>query len=132
MSMLNKIASMIQTGVIQFINLVGLTNQDYPLHDYAEFVIDTTPVAYVVGTNNRASGGDQKKLFTSKRTLIYSNSDAMVRFNNANNVGIYIMGNIWFEFYQNIHTLIVPVLAEAQTLYVWFEGTKPEECRIGA
>ena len=132
MSMLNKIASMIQTGVIQFINLVGLANYDYPLHDYHAFADGAEPTAYQVGKSNMASGGDQKKLFTSKSTLLFSDVVCTVRFNNANNVLITLLANTWYEFYQNIHTLIVVAIGSDGTLYAYFEGTKPEECRLGA
>jgi len=132
MSLMSKIASMIQTGVIQFINLVGLANRDYPLHDYHMFEDGDEPIAYIVGTDNRNVGGDQKKLFTSKSTLLFSDVACTVRFNNANNVLQDILANTWYEFYQNIHTLIVVTIATDGTLYAYFEGTKPEECRIGA
>jgi len=132
MSLLNKIASMIQTGVIQFINLIGLANYDYPLHDYYAFADGAEPTAYQVGKSNMASGGDQKKLFTSKSTLLFSDVVCTVRFNNANNVLITLLANTWYEFYQNIHTLIVVTIATNGTLYAYFEGTKPEECRLSA
>lgn len=132
MSLLNKLASMIGTGIIQFINLLVNSNRDIPLHDYHAFADGAEPCAYTVGTDNLTNGGDQKKRFTSKSTLLFSDVACTVRFNNSNNVLITILANTWYEFYQNIHTLIVVSIASNGTLYAYFEGTLPEECRLGA
>jgi len=130
--MLSKIASLVNTGVIQFLNLVGLANRDYPLHDYHMFVDGEEPTHHIVGTGNMANAGDQKKLFTSKSTLLYATADCTIRLNNSNNVAIAILAGVWYEFYQNVHTLFVDVIGINGYLYAYFEGTKPEECRLGA
>jgi len=130
--LLNRIAAMIGSGIIRFVNLVVNANRDYPLHDYHAFTDGDEPTAYVVGTDNKASAGDQKKLFTSKSTLLFATQTVTLRFNNSNNVTQTILANTWYEFYQNIHTLIVVTIGDQGILYVYFEGTLPEECRLGA
>lgn len=130
MSLLSKIAGMINTGIVQFVNLVGLANRDYPLHDYKKFEDGDEPATYTVGTDNRV--GDQKKLFMSKSTLLYSDVACTIRLNNANNVTLDIIANTWYEFYSNVRSLIVVTIATGGTLYAYFEGVLPQEGRIGA
>jgi len=129
---LNRIAAMIGSGLIKFVNLVVNANRDYPLHDYHKFVDTDEPIAYTVGTDNLTNGGDQKKRFTSKSTLLFATQACTVRFNNSNNVTQDILANTWYEFYQNIHTLIVVTIGSQGILYAYFEGTLPEEARLGA
>lgn len=132
MSLLNKLASMIETRIIKFVNFCTLVNRDIPLHDYKAFEDGDEPTKHVVGSSNMANASDQKKLFTSKSTLLFATGECTVRFNNANNVAVTILANTWYEFYQNVHTLIVDAIASQAVLHCYFEGTLPEECRIGA
>jgi roadblock/LC7 domain-containing protein len=78
------------------------------------------------------NGGDQKKLFTSKSTLIFATAVCTIKFNNANNVTIDILANTWYEFYQNIHMVIIVTIGTDGTVYLYFEGALPEESRLGA
>lgn len=132
MSLLNYIVEKLKSGITTFINATINANRDYPLHDYKSYAAQYAPVAYTVGTDNLTNGGDQKKRFTSKSTLIYSNVACTIKFNNANNVTIDILANTWYEFYQNIHMIIILTIGTDGTIYLYFEGTLPEECRLGA
>lgn len=132
MSLLNYIVTRLKSGIVTFVNATINANRDYPLHDYHKFTDGDEPTAYQVGKDNMKSGGDQKKLFTSKSTLLFATAACAIRLNNANNVAQNILANTWYEFYQNIHTLIVDTIATGGILYAYFEGTLPEEARLGA
>jgi len=132
MSVLNYVVEKLKAGIITFINAVTLANREYPMHDYVSIADGSEPTRHVVGSGNMAAGGDQKKLFISKSTLVFCTTNAVVRFNNANNVAQTLLANTWYEFYQNMHTLIVDTIAEGGVLYAHFEGVLPSEGRIGA
>jgi len=88
--------------------------------------------AYAVGTNNISDRGDQKKLFVSKSTLIFANKTWAIRFNNMNNVIIYLEPNVWYEFKSNIqqvfHEPVMGVIADDYIRF-YFEGVLPDEAR---
>lgn len=128
--MLNYIVSKLKAGVITFINAVILANHDYPLHDYKKIEDGSEPTAYAVGTDNR--NGDQRKLFVSKSTLVYSDVACTLRWNNDRNVTQDIIANTWYTFRANIRSVHVITIATDGTLYLYFEGVLPEEVRIGA
>jgi len=132
MSLLNYVVTKIKDGVLSFINAVINANRDIPMHDYHMFADGDEPCSFAVGSGNMSSGGDQKKLFTSKSTVLYATENSTVRFNNNNNVAIAILANTWYEFYQNVHTLIVTAIGTQGYLYAYFEGAMPEESRIGS
>jgi len=132
MSVLAYVVDKLKAGIITFINAVILANREYSMHDYVHFEDGDEPTKHVVGSGNMAAGGDQKKLFISKSTLIFCTTAAVVRFNNANNVPVGILPNVWYEFYQNTHTLIVDSIATNGLFYAHFEGVLPSEGRIGA
>lgn len=87
---------------------------------------------YAVGSNNITDRGDQKKLFTSKSTLIYSTLTCDVKFNNMNNVTIAILANTWYEFKSNIFQVFVDAVhtvAETHVIKLYFEGVMYDEAR---
>jgi hypothetical protein len=132
MSLLDYIVTKLKSGILTFINATINANRDYYMHDYKSYTAQYAPISYVVGTDNKKNSADQKKLFTSKSTLIYSNAACTIKFNNANNVTIDILANTWYEFYLNIHMVIILTIGADGTIYMYFEGTLPEECRLGA
>lgn len=132
MSLLNKIASMVNTGVIQFLNLVGLANRDYPMHDYILVSDGEDPYHYVVGKPNLDAGGDQKKLFVSKSTLMFATANTTIRLNSTSNVTQLILANTWYEFHSNVRAVYVLDVGTDGTIYIYCEGVLPKEARIGA
>lgn len=88
--------------------------------------------SYAVGSENISDRGDQKKLFVSKSTLIYSNVDVEIKLNNMNNVTIIILAATWYEFKSNIFQIFVNCEAEeAETsyIYIYTEGVMYDEAR---
>lgn len=124
-----KLAALLESRVIKFINAVTNTNTDMPYHDYYTVEDGSEPAQYDVGHNQVTGHGDQRKLFASKNTLIMATAAATIRFNSGNNVLITLLANTWYTFYSNIHTLFIVAIAQGGTLYAYFEGTLPEEAR---
>jgi len=88
--------------------------------------------SYVVGSENISGVGDQKKHFISKSLLLYSDIDVNIKFNNMNNVTIFIHGETWYEFKSNIYTVFVDCVVEtAATSYIYLypEGVLYDEAR---
>lgn len=129
-SLLNKIATLIGTGLIKFVNLVFLANRDYPLHDFKKFEDTDEPCTYRVGEDNKQ--GDQKKYFVSKSTMVYADVACTLRWNSANNVVQDIVANTWYTFKCNIRSVHVVTIGANGTLRLYFEGVLPQEVRIGA
>lgn len=105
------------------------SGRDFPYHDYKKFEDGDEPDTYQVGEANLNADGDQRKLFVSKSTLIYSDVACTVKFNHADNVTIDILANTWYTFWSNIHRVIVLTIATGGTLYMYFEGVLPEDAR---
>ena len=129
MYMLNKLAALLETRLIKFLNFVVNSNNDLPYHDYHHVDETTIPLSYAVGTNQVNTRGDQKKLFVSKQTLVYCTENTTIRFNNTNNVAITILANTWYTFYCNIWQVFFTAITQDKDLYIYFEGTLPEEAR---
>ena len=129
MSVRERLVNLFDHAINRFIDLVLSANTDIPLHDFAKYAAGTEPTTYNVGTNNMH--GDQKKKFISKITLVYCAGAATIRLNNSGNVTIDILAGVWFTFRQNIHTVFIDTITAQSTLYFYFEGTLPEEGRIG-
>jgi hypothetical protein len=129
MSMLNYIITKLESGLITFINAVTLANRDYPYHDYHYINEECTDAKYSVGHNQVHGHGDQRKLFVSKSTLIYSTVDIVVYFNNKNNVAIDILASTWYEFKSNIYQVFWDIPQDEFELYLYFEGVLPSEQR---
>jgi hypothetical protein len=129
MSVVQRILAKIESGLITFINMVTLANRDYPYHDYIAFTPQSTKFAYVVGQNQTVGHGDQRKLFVSKSTLIYSTEDQTIHLNNMNNVAIVILASTWYEFKSNIYQVFVTTPAASQYIKFYFEGVLPQEAR---
>jgi len=119
----------VKVGIWQFWRLVGSMNREYPYHDYAFIESSAPQVFYVVGSNQQAAHGSQHKLFASKSTLIWSDEDTWVRFNNSNNVTIDIWANTWYEFKSNIEAVYYLLPSQGKKLCLYFEGVLPEEAR---
>lgn len=88
--------------------------------------------SYAVGENNISGKGDQKKHFTSKSTLIYSDIIVDVKFNSMHNVTIQLLADTWYEFKSNIHTIFVDctVAAEEESyIRIYTEGVMYDEAR---
>lgn len=129
MSLLNYIVEKLKSGVITFINAVILANRDLPYHDYWDNDGWADTGSYVVGMNNLNAHGSQRKLFTSKSTLIFCTEDAVVWFNHSNNVNILILANTWYEFKSNIYQVFWNAITQGKYLYLYFEGVLPNESR---
>jgi hypothetical protein len=127
--MLNYLVTKLESGLITFINAVTLANRDYPYHDFHYVTSQSTENKYSVGENQLHGHGDQRKLFVSKSTLIYSTANTEVRFNNANNVTIAILANTWYEFKSNIYQVFYPTPEGEDMLYLYFEGVLSNEQR---
>lgn len=129
MTLLNYVVTKLQSGFIEFINMVTLANRDYPYHDYESIEDGSEPVIYQVGKNNMLGNNDQHKFFISKSTLIYSDVACTIRFNNTENIAIAILANTWYEFMSNISSVYVSAIASGGTIYMYFEGVLPQETR---
>ena len=131
MSLLNKIATLLDSTIIQFVRVVTLANRDLPYHDYKHVDEESTDSKYTVGDNQIKGYGDQRKQFVSKSTLIYATEDITVHFNNTNNVPIDILADTWYEFKSNIYQVFWTYGGQAETwdIYFYFEGVLPQEQR---
>ncbi len=108
----------------------GLSNWDFPYHDYYHADEQSSTTDYTVGENNRGQGKDQKKLFVSKSTLIICTEDTTIRFNNSNNVAMVILANIPYTFFSNVYSVYHAAINTGKDLYVYFEGVLPEDCGV--
>lgn len=129
MSLSNRIVSIINAGIIRFLNIVTLANRDYPYHDFVTYEDGEEPIAYRVGTNNQAVQGDQSKLFVSKSTMILSDVECTVRFNHTANTPITIRASVQYEFMSNIVMVYVSAIATGGYIDLGFEGVLPDESR---
>jgi hypothetical protein len=131
--------SKVRVGIWQFVRLVLSANHDYPYHDYFEFENegeDDVDVPYVVGSNNVDAHGTQRKLFTAKRTLLWSRYPIDFRLNSANNVLIEMKRHqevledrlYQMELHTNISIIIFKVPGGC-TINAYFEGVFPDEAR---
>ena len=102
-------------------------NHDFPYHDYAALTDADDGTPYIVGDNNVAAHGSQRKRFVSKSTLLIATGTTTVRFNHASNVLMTLIANVPYTFYSNVHTLIIGAVAAQATLYAFFEGVLPED-----
>lgn len=127
--LLNRIVTLIGTNLIKFINLVFLANRDYPYFDYITIADTEEPKNYVVGSQNIGGGGDTRKLFVAKSTLIYCTANTYVRFNNTNNVDTLLLANTWYEFMHNIGSIYVRAIGTDGVVYIYCEGVLPQEQR---
>lgn len=85
---------------------------------------------YAVGRDNLTTQGDQRKLFVSKSTLIFSPLDVDIKLNNMNNVTIAILANTWYEFKSNIFHVFVNDYDDVQGyIKFYFEGVMVDEAR---
>lgn len=102
-------------------------NHDLPYHDYSAFTDADDGAAYVVGDNNVAAHGSQRKRFVSKSTLLIATGATTIRLNHASNVLMTLIANAPYTFISNVHTLIIGTIAADSTLYAYFEGVLPED-----
>ena len=129
---LEYLVSRIKAGLWTFSKLVFNANRDLPFHDYHLFETGASSgwMSYAVGHDNVTTQGDQRKLFVSKSTLIYSPLDVSIKLNNMNNVTIAILANTWYEFKSNIFHVFAHD-AELGVSYIkfYFEGVMVDEAR---
>lgn len=111
------------------IKAVFTANRDYPYHDAVTISDGSEPVVYQVGTNNQNANGDQQKRFVSKSTLIYSDVECTIRFNDSGNTPITILAETYYTFKSNVTFVYVSAIASQGTLYMYFEGVLPQETR---
>lgn len=130
MSFLSYIVEKIKYGSIEFINMLTLANRDYPYHDFESIADTEEPVLYQVGKNNQLGNNDQRKLFVSKSTAIYSGVECTIRLNSPANVAITVLAGIPLNLESNIKAVYVSAIGAGGTLYMWFEGVLPQETRI--
>ena len=104
-------------------------NRDMPCHDYHLVNAQSTDTCYIVGDNQVAAHGDQRKRFVSKSTLIFSTADCTVKFNNSNNVAVAILADTWYEFKSNIYQVYYSIPEGENFLKLYFEGCLPQESR---
>jgi hypothetical protein len=129
---LEYIVARIKAGLWTFSRLVFNANRDLPFHDYHLFTLGATGgwLAYAVGADNITDRGSQKKLFTSKSTLIYSTLNIDIKFNSMNNVPIAILNSVWYEFKSNIFQVFANDSGEdVGYLKLYFEGVMSDEAR---
>jgi len=105
-------------------------NHDLPYHDYSTFTDANNGTPYIVGDNNIAAHGSQRKRFVSKSTLLIATGTTTVRFNHASNVLMTLIANVPYTFYSNVHTLIIGTIAAQATLYAYFEGVFPKDAGV--
>jgi hypothetical protein len=127
--MLNYIVEKLKSGVITFVNAVTLANRDYPYHDFHYVTSQSTENKYTVGHNQIHGHGDQRKLFVSKSTLIYTTARATLQFNSVNNVIMGIEANTWYEFKSNIYQVFFNIPSGEDAIVFYFEGVLPNEQR---
>jgi hypothetical protein len=127
--MLNYLVEKLKSGVLTFVNATINANRDMPYHDYQHVDEQTSGLSYIVGDNQIKSVGDQRKRFVSKSTLILCTEDTTLRFNSPNNVGITILASTWYEFKSNIYVVFLTAITDGKDLYLYFEGTLPQEAR---
>lgn len=106
-----------------------IANHDYPYHDYKAFTSDDNGKAYQVGSDQIDATGSQRKHFVSKATAVYCTGTATIRLNHSDNVAIAIVATLPYNFESNIHTVFIDAVQADHTLYIIFEGVKPEEAR---
>jgi hypothetical protein len=121
--------SKVRVGIWQFVRLVLSANRDYPYHDHHVASSQTTNPFYIVGSNQIDAHGAQHKLFVSKSTLVFSNVDTHVHFNDSRNVAVAILAATWYTFYSDIAAVYFPIPDEDEVLLLYFEGVLPEEAR---
>jgi hypothetical protein len=100
-----------------------------PYHDYHHVDEQTTGLSYVVGDNQIKGTGDQRKRFVSKSTLIFCTENTHIHFNSPNNVAVTILASTWYEFKSNIYAVFLTAITDGKDLYLYFEGTLPQEAR---
>jgi hypothetical protein len=113
----------------EFTGFTMNANLDMPFHDYNLINAQSTDLNYVVGDNQVAAHGDQRKRFVSKSTLIFSTADTHVHFNNSKNVPVAILKNTWYEFKSNIYEVFYDIPGNTDFLKLYFEGCLPQESR---
>jgi len=104
-------------------------NRDYPYHDFVTFDDGDEPIEYPVGKNNKDAFGDQKKLFVSKSTMVLSDVECIIRFNNTENTPITIRADTQYEFFSNISSVYVSAIGAQGHIDIGFEGVLPQETR---
>lgn len=129
MSYVNNLIKYIEAGILKFVSLCFNANRDLPFHDYKTATLTATYKRYNVGENNQLGKGTQHKLFESKSTLILSTVNADIKLNSTENVEIDILANTYYEFKSNIHAIFYKYSASEGTIYIWTEGTLPQEAR---
>lgn len=129
MSAINYVVNKLKDGVLTFINAIINANRDLPYHDFLHVDETTVPLTYVVGASQVKGRGSQRKHFTSKSTLIYCTEDTTIRFNDTNNTAITILASTWYEFKSNVWQVFCTAITQGQDLYIYFEGTLPQEAR---
>lgn len=125
----SKLIKKLGEDVWNIIKAVFTANRDFPYHDFTSIADGEEPKNYVVGTNNRNANGDQQKTFVSKSTLIISDVECTVRFNDTGNVAQTILADTCYEFKSNIKNVYVSAIATDGTIYMYFEGVLPQETR---
>jgi len=139
LSTLFELIGKVKTNVWQFWRAVFSANHDYPYHDYVSFTNegqDPVDYIYVVGQNMVDAHGTQRKLFTAKRTLIWSVVPITIRLNSASNVPIRLkLHQLVLEdmiYQMELHTnisMIIFTLDPGGEVFAYFEGVFPDEAR---
>lgn len=129
MSLLNYVVTKLKSGIITFINAVILANRDYPYHDFHTNTMKATDLPYRVGEHNRAGDTTQSKLFTSKSTLIYATTQAIIKLNSAENVEQTLLATHYYEFLSNVQSVFYRYASQEGTIYIWTEGVLGNESR---
>lgn len=129
MSFTQRLLSALECGLWKHIRAVIGANYSYPYHDFVSYDDGDEPILYQVGENNKNAQGDQAKLFVSKSTLIMSDVECTVRFNDTNNTPITIRANIPYEFLSNISSVYVSAIGTDGYIDLGFEGVLPQEAR---
>ena len=129
MEYLKRVSDAVRAGLITFVNIVTLANRDYPYHDFHHVDEESTSSGYVVGSNNIAAHGSQRKLFVSKSTLIMATENSTIVFNHDSNVVITLLADTWYEFKSNIYHVFCACASQEFDIYLYFEGVLPQEQR---
>jgi hypothetical protein len=133
--------SRVKSHVWEFFRGVWSANHDYPYHDYFNYTNqggDPVVVPYIVGSNMVDAHGTQRKLFTAKRTLLWTSEAVSFRLNSPNNVLIPVKWHQFvleetilrqMELHTNVSSIIFTIPAGG-TIYAYFEGVLPDEARF--
>lgn len=142
MSLTQRIEVWLQSNLFKHLKLVTQTNRDYPYHDYHVFYQETGDAVWLqwnIGEDNLNAHGDQKKMFVSKRLILWSATALLFKLNSMNNVTITAKPIYYFdgseaanayeiEIHTNVSTVFVYAASEGE-YFGYAEGVLPQETR---